>query len=110
MMNRIGLPGFFAMLVFLGGCSDGGGKFEGKWSCDSDVFGKTSLSIRHNDGNQYIINISNQHMTNGSTADSGSSVTYKDGQLIAANGTAIAIDKQSGKLLLPGFCEMTKSK
>ena len=104
-MNRISLPVFFAMLVFLGGCSDGGGKFEGKWSCESDVFGKTSLSIRHNDGNQYIINISNQHMT-----DSGSSVTYKDGQLIAANGSSIAIDKQSGKLLLPGFCEMTKSK
>ena len=89
----------FATVIFLSGCGDSGSKFEGKWSCDISGLGELAMSIRHNEGSDYIID----HSIIGKM-----SATYRDGSLTIPGGGALSIDKQSDKLIIPGTCEMSR--
>ncbi len=93
---------FFSVItiMILTGCSNGGGKFEGKWSCDTGVLGTLTISIRNNDDNDYIID---DYPMIGKV-----NVTYKDGKLIGPQGTTFSIDKESGKLIGMNICEMSR--
>jgi hypothetical protein len=95
---------FVATAAILAGCSDGGNKFEGKWSCESGPLGTVTISIRNNGGNNYIVD---------SLPMVGKvNVTFKDGELAGPGGGGgwLSIDKQSGKLIGLGFCEMSRVK
>ena len=90
-----------ATVLALTACSNGGSKFVGKWSCDTGSLGTLTLSIRNNGGNNYILN--NPMISN-------VIATYKDGKLVGPRGDVFSIDKQSGKLIFPGLCEMSRIK
>lgn len=79
------------------GVSDDGSQFVGKWSCKA----VGTISIRHNGGNNYIID---------DFMPGGVAVVHKDGVLTGPNGAAFSIDKRSGKLLGMNLCEMERVK
>ena len=89
-MNKLLLT---VAISVLAGCSDNdGSKFVGEWSCEREMVEKMdTVSIRHNDGSNYIIDISGENKA---------VATYKDGKLESPTkyGT-LSIDKQSGKLI-----------
>lgn len=89
-------------VLALTACSNGGSKFEGKWSCNVEGFGKIAMSIRNNGGNDYIID---DYPVLGKL-----SVTYKDGNLVGPQGMTFSIDKQSDKLIGMNVCEMSRIK
>ena len=93
---------FVTTAVILAGCGDGGGKFEGKWSCSAGVLGTLTMSIRNNGGNDFIID---NYPIIGKL-----SVTYKDGKLVGPEGATFSIDQQSDKLLGMNICEMSRVK
>ncbi|MDR2208414.1 MAG: hypothetical protein LBE22_05525 [Azoarcus sp.] len=97
---------FISTVAILTGCGDSGSKFEGKWSCETEHMGKLSVTIQHNEDNDYIIEL----FRNGISAEKGN-VTYKDGELTAPEGEAtLSIDKKSGKLVGFSPCEMSRDK
>jgi len=97
-ITTILLGGAFLALT---ACSDGGSKFEGKWSCDWDL-GELAVTIRNNGGSDYIID---DFPMIGKV-----NVTYKDGKLIGPEGVTFSIDKQSDKLIGMNVCEMSRVK
>jgi len=97
MSNRITWLLFVSMTAILAGCGDAnasGREFVGEWSCVWESNTTSTVSIRHNGGNNYIYE--------GSAAPFN--LTYKNGKLEGVKPhsgifVTLVIDKQSNKLL-----------
>lgn len=94
-MHKLFVASF--VLLSLAACSNGGHKFEGKWTCQS-ALGQINAIISNNDGDNYIFR-SNMVTYN---------LTYKDGKLIGP--TTFMIDKKTDKLVGLNICEMSRVK
>ncbi|RLA26727.1 MAG: hypothetical protein DRR15_19350 [Gammaproteobacteria bacterium] len=100
MNNKVAYLFSVVTMLVLAGCSNGGDKFEGKWSCDAGPLGEMTISIRNNGGDDYIID---DYPVIGKVA-----VTFEDGKLKGPQGVTFSIDQESNKLIGMNVCEMSK--